>query len=56
MQVYTSLCKQDVLIAFLNGTDVCAQTTPLIPFVSGMEVGATPCQLRTHSARLVALH
>ena len=39
VSVYPSLCKQDLLIAFL----------------SGMEVGATPHQLRTRTGRLVAL-
>jgi len=34
--------------------DVCAQATPLIAFLSGTEFGATPRQLRTCSARLVA--
>jgi len=34
--------------------DVCAQATPLIAFLSGTEVEATPHQRRTHSARLVA--
>ena len=48
--------KQDLLIAFLNGTGICAQVTPLIAFLSRMEVGATPHQLRTRSARLVASH
>ena len=33
MYVYTTFCKQDILIAFLSGTDVCAQATPLITFL-----------------------
>ena len=28
--LYTIFCKQDVLIAFLNGPNVCPQATPLI--------------------------
>ena len=32
-KVYTIFCRQDLLIAFLNGMDVCAQTTPLIAFL-----------------------
>ena len=55
-------CEQNLLIAFLNGTDVCAQTTPLIAFLkcdklhswNVTEVKATPHQLRTRTARLVA--
>ena len=33
VNLYESFCKQDILIAFLNGTDVCAQTTPSIAFL-----------------------
>ena len=32
-KVYTNLFKQDLLIAFPNGTDVCAQATPLMAFL-----------------------
>ena len=32
VSVHTS-CKQDILIAFLNSTDVCPQATPLIAFL-----------------------
>ena len=46
----------DPLIAFLSGMMVCAQATPLIVFLNGMEVGVTPRQLRTRTARLVALY
>jgi len=37
-------------MAFLSGTDVCAQATPLIAFLKGDPI---PCQPRTHTARLV---
>ena len=37
-------------IVFLNGTNVCAQATPLIAFLSGTDVGATPHQPRTRPA------
>ena len=46
-----TFCKQDVLIAFLNGTDVCAQATPLIAF---LKCETTPLWPRTHTARLVS--
>ena len=54
MWLYTTFCKQDILIAFLSGY-VCTQATPLIAFLKWDEVGAIPCQSRTHSARLVAM-
>ena len=54
MNVYTNLCKQDHLFVFLNKTDICAQATPLIAFLSRREVEATPCQPITRTARLVA--
>ena len=44
----TQLFVSRFFFTFLNGTDVCAQATPLIAF--------PPCQPRTHSARLVASH
>ena len=35
-QIYVSVhtfCKQELLIAFLNGMDVCSQATPLLAFL-----------------------
>ena len=37
--MYTTFSKQVLLIAFLNGKDVCTQATLLIAFVSRTEVG-----------------
>jgi len=37
--VYTTLCKQNLLVAFLSGTDVCTQATPLIAFLIGQKLG-----------------
>ena len=32
-KMYTNFCKQDLLIAFLDGTDVYTQATPLMAFL-----------------------
>ena len=50
----TTFCRQDLFNCIPKRADVCIQATPLIAFLSRVEVGATSHQSRTRSARLVA--